>query len=167
MLSEKIQRIKPSPTLAITSKAKAMKAAGEDVIGFGAGEPDFNTPDNIKQAAKKAIDNNITRYTPVGGIPALKEAVVNKFRRVNKIDYDVSEVMISCGGKHTLYNIAVSLLNKDDEAIVESLKDRKELWSKGKEGITDSGDEFNEEIDDKDFETKQKKAEENLKAAVG
>lgn len=118
MLSNRVKNIKPSATLSIDAKAKQLKKEGKDIIIFGAGEPDFNTPENIKQAGKKAIDDNITRYTPVGGIPELKKAVIEKFKRDNKINYDVSEIIINCGGKHTLYNIAVSLLDKEDEAIV-------------------------------------------------
>src|SRR3989338_1574818 len=118
MLSQRVKNINPSATLAIDTRAKQLKKEGKDIVIFGAGEPDFNTPDNIKQAAKKAIDDNLTRYTPVGGILQLKEAIANKFKRDNKIDYDPSEIMASCGGKHTLYNIAMAVLNKDDEAIL-------------------------------------------------
>lgn len=118
LLSERVKNIAPSATLAVDSKAKQLKKEGKDMVIFGAGEPDFNTPENIKEAAKKAIDKNITRYTPIGGIFELKEAVVNKFKRDNQINYDASEVIISCGGKHTLYNIAMSILNKNDEAIL-------------------------------------------------
>lgn len=118
MLSQRVKNIAPSATLAIDAKAKQLKKDGKDVVIFGAGEPDFNPPENIKQAAIKAITNNITRYTPVAGIPELRKAVADKFRRDNKIDYDASEVLISCGGKHTLYNIAMALLDKGDEAIL-------------------------------------------------
>ena len=118
MLANRVKNIAPSATLAIDAKAKQLKKEGKDVVIFGAGEPDFNTPENIRQAAKKAIDNNFTRYTPVGGIPELKKAVAEKFRRENHIDYDVSEILVSCGGKHSLYNIAMALLNPGDEAIL-------------------------------------------------
>ena len=118
MLSERVRNIAPSATLSIDAKAKQLKKEGKDVVIFAAGEPDFNTPDNIKQAAKKAVDSNITRYTPVGGMPELKRAVADKFRKVNNIDYDVSEIMIGNGGKHILYNIAMTLLEKGDEAIL-------------------------------------------------
>ena len=118
MVSDRVKNITPSATLAIDSKAKQLKKEGKDIVVFGAGEPDFNTPSNIKEAAKRAIDKNITRYTPVGGILELKEAVANKFKRDNKINYDASEVIVSCGGKHTLFNIAMSILNKGDEAIL-------------------------------------------------
>ena len=118
MLSQKIRNIAPSATLAIDAKAKQLKKEGKDVVIFGAGEPDFNTPENIKQAAKKAIDNNITRYTPVGGVPELKKAVADKFRSFNKINYEVSEITTGCGGKHVLYNATQAVLEKGDEAIL-------------------------------------------------
>lgn len=118
MLSERVRNIAPSATLAIDAKAKQLKKEGKDVVIFGAGEPDFNTPENIKLAAKNAIDSNFTRYTPVGGIPELRKAVADKFKRENNVSYDVSEVLISCGGKHSLYNIAMALLDKKDEAIL-------------------------------------------------
>lgn len=120
MLSDKIQKIKPSPTLAITSKAKAMKAAGEDVIGFGAGEPDFNTPDNICQAAIKAIQEGFTKYCPSGGTLELKKAVVNRLKADYNLDYTPDNVVISCGGKHVLYNLFQCTLNKKDEVIIPS-----------------------------------------------
>lgn len=118
MLAQRVKGISPSATLAIDAKAKQLKKDGKDVVIFGAGEPDFNTPENIKQAAIKAINSNFTRYTPVGGIPELKKAVAEKFKRENNVDYDVSEVLISCGGKHSLFNIAMALLEKGDEAIL-------------------------------------------------
>ena len=118
MVSERIKNIAPSATLAVDAKAKQLKKEGKNVLNFGAGEPDFNTPENIKEAAKRAIDNNITRYTPVGGIPELREAIAKKFREINKISYDASEVAVSAGGKHVLYNIAMALLNENDEAIL-------------------------------------------------
>ena len=118
MLAQRVKDIAPSATLAIDAKAKQLKKEGKDVVIFGAGEPDFNTPENIKQTAIKAIDNNFTRYTPVGGIPELKKAVADKFKRENNISYDVSEILISCGGKHSLYSIAMAILDKGDEAIL-------------------------------------------------
>src|SRR3989338_1343250 len=118
MLSHRIRNIAPSTTLAIDAKAKQLKKEGKDVVIFGAGEPDFNTPDNIKQAAKRAIDNNITRYTPIGGMPELKKAVADKFRSFNKINYDVSEIITGCGGKHILYNATQAVLENGDEAIL-------------------------------------------------
>src|SRR3989344_6858874 len=98
MLSHRVKNITSSATLSIDSKAKQLKKEGKDMVIFGAGEPDFNTPENIKNAAKKAIDSNITRYTPVGGMPELKKAVSEKFKRFNNISYDVSEITIGCGG---------------------------------------------------------------------
>lgn len=120
MLSEKIRKIKPSPTLAITAKAKAMKAAGEDVIGFGAGEPDFNTPDNISEAGIKAIRDGFTRYCPSGGTPELKKAVVSRIKADYGLDYTSDNVVISCGGKHVLYNLFQCILNKKDEVLIPS-----------------------------------------------
>ena len=118
MLSARVRGIAPSATLSIDAKAKQLKKDGKDVVIFGAGEPDFNTPENIKQAAIKAINNNVTRYTPVGGMPDLKKAVAEKFKRDNNLNYNVSEILISCGGKHTLYNIAMAVLEKGDEVIL-------------------------------------------------
>ncbi|MBI3027702.1 pyridoxal phosphate-dependent aminotransferase [Candidatus Woesearchaeota archaeon] len=118
MLAQRVRNIAPSATLAIDSKAKQLKKEGKDVVIFGAGEPDFNTPENIKQAAIKAIISNQTRYTPIDGIPELKQAVANKLKRENNLDYGISEIIISCGGKHSLYNIAMAVLDKDDEVIL-------------------------------------------------
>lgn len=118
MISQRVKNISPSATLAIDAKAKQLRNEGKDVVIFGAGEPDFNTPENIKQAAKKAIDNNITRYTPVGGMPKLKKAVAGKFKKINNINYDVSEVMVGNGAKQILYNITMALLEKNDEVIL-------------------------------------------------
>lgn len=118
ILSKRVQNIKPSATLTLDAKAKQLKKEGEDVVIFGAGEPDFNTPDNIKQAAIRAVNNNISKYTPIGGIKELKQAVADKFKKINNIDYDVNEILISCGGKHSLYNAIMSILDKNDEAIL-------------------------------------------------
>lgn len=118
MLAQRVRNIAPSATLAIDAKAKQLKKEGKDVVIFGAGEPDFNTPENIKQAAIKAINNNLTRYTPVGGIPELKKAVAVKLKKENNVSYDVSEISISCGGKHSLYNISMAVLGRGDEAIL-------------------------------------------------
>lgn len=120
MLSERSQRIKPSPTLAMDAKAKAMKAQGIDVVNFGVGEPDFDTPDHVKEAAIKAIKDGFTKYTPVGGIDDLKEAIINKFKADNNLDYAKEEVLVSCGAKHSLYNIAQALFNPGDEIIIPS-----------------------------------------------
>ena len=105
-ISRRAQGIKPSPTLAITAKAKAMKAEGIDVIGFGAGEPDFDTPEHIKKAGIKALEEGFTKYTAAGGIDELKDAVIRKFKRDNGLDYERNQILISCGGKHCLYNLA-------------------------------------------------------------
>jgi aspartate aminotransferase len=118
MLSERAKKIKPSPTLAIDSKAKAMRASGVDVINFGVGEPDFDTPENIKEAAIKAIRDGFTKYTPVGGIDSLKDAIIEKFIRDNNIQYTREEIIVSCGAKHSLYNIAQALYGPGDEVII-------------------------------------------------
>jgi aspartate aminotransferase len=118
MLSARAKNIKPSPTLAIDAKAKAMKAAGADVVNFGVGEPDFDTPENIKEAAIKAIRDGFTKYTPVGGIDPLKDAIVEKFRKDNGLEYSREEVIVSCGAKHSLYNIAQALYGNGDEVII-------------------------------------------------
>jgi aspartate aminotransferase len=118
ILSQRAKSLKPSPTLAINAKAKSMQAQGIHVISFGAGEPDFDTPDNIKQAAKKAIDDGFTKYTPVGGIDELKDAIIQKFKRDNRLDYKRSEILVSCGGKHSLYNLAQAIFEPGDEVII-------------------------------------------------
>ena len=120
MLSPRAQNIKPSPTLAIDSRAKAMKASGIDVINFGVGEPDFDTPDNVKEAACKAIRDGFTKYTPVGGIDPLKDAIIEKFQQDNGLSYKREEILVSCGAKHSLYNIAQALYGPGDEVIIPS-----------------------------------------------
>lgn len=117
-LSRRVQSIKPSPTLAIDAKAKALKAQGVDVISFGTGEPDFDTPVNIKEAAKKAIDDGFTKYCPVAGTPDLKQAIVAKFKNDNNLDYTPEEIIVSCGAKHSLYNLFQAVLNPGDQIIV-------------------------------------------------
>ncbi len=117
-LSKKAQAVKPSSTLAITAKAKELRAQGLDVVGFGAGEPDFDTPDNICQAAIEAIESGFTKYTPASGIPELKEAISKKFREFNKLDYTPDQIVVSNGGKHSLTNIFMALLNPGDEVII-------------------------------------------------
>ena len=119
-LANRVKNIKPSPTLEITAKAASMKAQGIDIIGFGAGEPDFDTPDNIKEAAIKALKDGFTKYTPADGIVDLKEAIIKKFKRMNGLDYKPSEIIVTCGGKHSLYNIAQALFQSGDEVIVPS-----------------------------------------------
>ncbi len=118
MLTERIKQIKPSPTLAIDAKAKAMLAQGIDIVNFGVGEPDFETPENIKEAAIKAIKDGFTRYTPVGGTPDLKEAIIQKFNRDNNLDYKPEEIIVSCGGKHALYNLFQVIFERGDEVII-------------------------------------------------
>jgi aspartate aminotransferase len=118
-LADQIMRIKPSATIAVTDKARALKAAGRDVIGLGAGEPDFDTPENIKEAAIKAIrDGKASKYTAVDGIPELKAAVGRKFKRENKLDYKSSQIIIGTGGKQVLYNALAATLNPGDEVII-------------------------------------------------
>ena len=119
-LSSRISNIKPSPTLEITRKAGALKAEGRDIIGFGAGEPDFDTPENIKLAAIKAIESGFTKYTSVGGIDELKDAVARKLERDNQLTYNRSEIVVSCGAKHTLYNLVHVLCEEGDEVIIPS-----------------------------------------------
>nr|VFK22368.1 MAG: aspartate aminotransferase [Candidatus Kentron sp. LFY] len=118
MLSNRVQGVKPSPTLAVIARAAELKAAGRDIIGLGAGEPDFDTPSHIKEAAKKALDDGFTKYTPVDGIPSLKQAIANKFARDNGIEYAQEQIIVSCGGKHALFNLIQALLNPGDEAII-------------------------------------------------
>ena len=119
-LAARISTIKPSPTLAITAKANALKAEGRDVISFGAGEPDFDTPDHIKMAAVKAIEKGFTKYTPVDGIVELKDAIINKLSRDNQLVYNRAEIVVSCGAKHTLYNLTQVLFQEGDEVIIPS-----------------------------------------------
>ena len=119
-LSATLDRVKPSPTIAVTQKAAELKAAGRDIIGLGAGEPDFDTPDNIKAAAKAAIDAGETKYTAVDGIPALKEAICAKFARDNDLSYDPAQVTIGTGGKQVLYNAFMATLNPGDEVIISA-----------------------------------------------
>ncbi|MBQ4231875.1 MAG: pyridoxal phosphate-dependent aminotransferase, partial [Lachnospiraceae bacterium] len=117
-LSKKALAVKPSSTLAITAKAKELKAEGIDVVGFGAGEPDFNTPDNICQAAIKAINEGFTKYTPAAGTVSLKKAVCKKFKEFNGLDYTPDQIVISNGGKHSLTNIFNAILNPGDEVMI-------------------------------------------------
>ena len=117
-LSQRVQRVKPSPTLAITARAAELRAAGKDIIGLGAGEPDFDTPEHIKQAAILAIQNGATRYTAVDGTAELKSAIINKFQRDNGLSYEPDQILVSCGGKQSFYNLAQALLNAGDEVII-------------------------------------------------
>jgi len=118
MLSKRAEALKPSPTLAINAKEKALKAQGLDIAGFGAGEPDFDTPEHIKQAAIKAINDNFTRYTPAAGIDPLKDAVIEKFKRDNGLTYKRDEIIISCGGKHALFNLFEAIFQEGDEVLI-------------------------------------------------
>ena len=118
IISDSLKKIKPSPTIAVTQKARELKAAGKDVIGLGAGEPDFDTPENIKQAAIKAINDGDTKYTAVDGTPALKKAIVEKFKKENNLDYTTDQITVGAGGKHVIYNAMMATLNEGDEVIV-------------------------------------------------
>ena len=118
IVSNTLKRIKPSPTIAVTAKARALRAAGKDVIGLGAGEPDFDTPDNIKEAAIEAIKKGDTKYTAVDGTPALKKAIKEKFKRENNLSYDLNQITVGTGGKQVLYNAFMATINKGDEVII-------------------------------------------------
>ena len=118
IISDSLKRIKPSPTIAVTQKARELRAAGKDVIGLGAGEPDFDTPDNIKRAAIKAIKKGDTKYTAVDGTPNLKKAIVSKCKRENKLKYSTDQITVGTGGKQVLYNTFMATLNKGDEVII-------------------------------------------------
>ena len=120
MLADRLKTLAPSPTLAMQAKAKAMRAQGIDVISFGAGEPDFDTPRRIKDAAIRAIEQGQTKYTEVGGVPELRAAVCQKFKRDNGLDYTPDEITVSCGAKHTLYNLFMALVNPGDEVLIPS-----------------------------------------------
>ncbi len=117
-LSTRVQAIKPSPTLAVTARAAKLKAEGKDIIGLGAGEPDFDTPQHIKDAAIAAINKGQTKYTPVGGIPSLKQAIVAKLKRDNGLDYSAKQILVSCGGKQSFFNLALAVINPGDEVII-------------------------------------------------
>ncbi|HKX54108.1 MAG TPA: pyridoxal phosphate-dependent aminotransferase [Nitrosospira sp.] len=117
-LSKRVQAIKPSPTLAVTARAARLKAEGKDIIGLGAGEPDFDTPQHIKDAAVAAIDRGFTKYTAVGGTPGLKNAIIAKFKRENGFDYTAGQILVSCGGKQSFFNLALSAINPGDEVII-------------------------------------------------
>ena len=118
IISDILKRIKPSPTIAVTQKARELKAAGKDVIGLGAGEPDFDTPDNVKDAAIKAIKEGDTKYTAVDGTPELKKAISEKFKRENNLSYSTDQITVGVGGKHVIYNLMMATLNKGDEVII-------------------------------------------------
>ncbi|MEP6663849.1 MAG: aminotransferase class I/II-fold pyridoxal phosphate-dependent enzyme, partial [Verrucomicrobiota bacterium] len=117
-IAQRAAALTPSITLAIDSKAKQMKADGIDVVGFGVGEPDFDTPQHIKDAAIKALNAGFTKYTPASGIPELRQAVADKFKRENGLSYKSSQIIISCGGKHSCYNVIIALCEAGDEVII-------------------------------------------------
>ena len=117
-LSTRVQAIKPSPTLAVTARAAKLKAEGKDIIGLGAGEPDFDTPQHIKDAAIGAINKGFTKYTAVGGTPSLKQAIIAKFKRDNGLDYSAKQILVSCGGKQSFFNLALAVINPGDEVII-------------------------------------------------
>src|SRR3954466_6673932 len=119
-ISQRAASLAPSLTLAIDSKAKQMKADGQDVVGFGAGEPDFDTPQHIKDAAAKALAAGFTKYTPASGIPELRQAIAEKFKRENGLSYKPSQVIVSCGGKHSCYNVILATCEQGDEVIIPS-----------------------------------------------
>jgi aspartate aminotransferase len=116
--SERVKRVKPSPTLAITAHAAELRAAGKDILGLGVGEPDFDTPEHIKNAAIDAIHRGETKYTAVDGTPALKQAIINKFSRDNKLDYEPEQILVSSGGKQSFYNLCQAMLDEGDEVII-------------------------------------------------
>ena len=117
-IAERLKAIKPSPTIAVTTKAAELKAAGKDIIGLGAGEPDFDTPDNIKNAAKTALDKGQTKYTAVDGTPELKKAICAKFKRENGLDYQPNQITVGAGGKQVIYNALMATVNEGDEVII-------------------------------------------------
>jgi len=120
LLTKRVTLINPSPTLAITAKANKMKAEGINVIGFGAGEPDFDTPDNIKESAKKALDKGMTKYTPTSGTIDLKKSICKKLKQDNNLDYSTDQIIVSCGAKHSIYNIIMTLCDDGDEVLIPS-----------------------------------------------
>ena len=117
-LSDRLQRLAPSATLAMSQKSSEMKAQGIDVINMSVGEPDFNTPDHIKEAAKQAIDNNFSRYSPVPGYPDLRKAIVEKLKNENGLDFTVNEILVSNGAKQSVCNAVMALVNDGDEVII-------------------------------------------------
>jgi aspartate aminotransferase len=117
-LADALSRVKPSATIAVSQKARELKAKGRDVIGLGAGEPDFDTPDNIKQAAIEAINRGETKYTPVSGIPELREAIAAKFKRENNLEYTAAQTIVGTGGKQILFNALMATLNPGDEVVI-------------------------------------------------
>jgi aspartate aminotransferase len=117
-LSDRVQQIKPSPTLAVTNRAAVLRAEGKDIIGLGAGEPDFDTPEHIKKAAIDAINNGFTKYTAVDGTPTLKQAIISKFKNDNNLTYAANQILVSCGGKQSFFNLSLAYLNPGDEVVI-------------------------------------------------
>ena len=117
-LSNRVQSIKPSPTLAVTTRARELRESGKDVIGLGAGEPDFDTPQHIKDAGIKAIEDGFTKYTAVDGTPSLKQAIIDKFKRDNGLEFDANQILVSSGGKQSIFNMIQALINPGDEVII-------------------------------------------------
>jgi Aspartate/tyrosine/aromatic aminotransferase len=117
-LSKRLQNLKPSATIAMSTKARELKAQGLDIISLSIGEPDFNTPDFIKDAAKKALDENYTAYTPIGGYPELKDAIITKFKRDNNIEYAQNQIVVSTGAKQSIYNVLQAIVDEGDEVII-------------------------------------------------
>ena len=118
VLSDRVRAIKPSPTLVVSSRAAELRAEGHDIVSLGAGEPDFDTPTHIKEAAKKAIDDGFTKYTVVDGIPELKAAIIAKLKRDSDLEYQPKQILVSCGAKHSIFNAFEALLSPGDEAII-------------------------------------------------
>lgn len=118
MLADRVRQLKPSPTLAVTQRATELRAQGKDIVGLGAGEPDFDTPEHIKQAAKDAIDRGETKYTAVDGTPQLKNAIINKFRRDNGLEYTADQILVSSGGKQSYFNLCQAVVNPGDEVVI-------------------------------------------------
>ena len=145
-ISQRAASLSPSLTLAIDAKAKAMKAAGEDVVGFGAGEPDFDTPQHIKDAAAKALAAGFTKYTPSSGIPELRQAIADKFKRENGLTYKPSQIIVSCGGKHSCYNVILATCQEGDE-VHHSRAVLVELSGNGEARQREAGDSANHRQD--------------------
>ena len=118
LIAKKLSLIQPSPTIAITMRAKELRSQGKDIIGLSAGEPDFDTPEHIKKAAIKALAEGFTKYTPVDGTPSLKSAIIKKFETDNELHYDNNQILVSCGGKQSFFNLTQALLNPGDEVII-------------------------------------------------
>lgn len=155
-LSERVKSLTPSSTLAISAKANALKAAGHDVIGLGVGEPDFNTPDYIIAGATDAMQKGYTKYTPTGGIPELKEAIIQKFKEDNDINYNSNEVIVTTGAKYALYAAFQALLDKGDEVIIPS-----PYWVSYPEHVKLAGGNpvFVEGLEENNFKIKQEQLE--------